>query len=171
MKLIVLSCLLTFSAAELTSISTDFEEGSTSPWNISGRSWNIQSFNLSSVAKLPSGEKYLVASRNLELDSGTADLQSPTFTALPGHFVQFSCWVQSKQNNFQVPPSNYSFNLIHFNSLFKSADFTPRRNRRHSIRVPVHVFKLRVARCFHSFAHKSSHQRFGMQIELSVQST
>jgi len=119
MKLTVLSCLLTFIAAEHTSISTDFEEGSMSPWNTSGNSWNIQSFHLSSFAKPPSGDKYLVAGRNLEVDSGTADLQSPMFTALPGHFFQFSCWVQ--------------VNFIHFNSLFKSADFTPRRDGRHSL--------------------------------------
>jgi hypothetical protein len=165
MKLTVLSCLLTFSAAELTSVSTDFEEGSMSPWNTSGNSWNIQSFHLSSVAKPPSGDKYLVTGRNLEVDSGTADLQSPVFTALPGHFVQFSCWVQAKQNNLQLLFSFYSFNFIHFNSLFKSADFSPRRDGRHSLRVPVHDFKLRVARCFHSSAHQSPHQRFGMQIE------
>jgi len=119
MKLTVLSCLLTFSAAELTSISTDFEEGSMSPWNTSGRSWNIQSFHLSSVAKPPSGDKYLVAGRNLEVDSGTADLQSPVFTALPGHFFQFSCWMQSKQNNLQVLFSFFhsiSFILIRYSN-------------------------------------------------------
>jgi len=74
---------------------------------------------LSSVAKPPSGDKYLVAGRNLEVDSGTADLQSPMFTALPGHFVQFSCWVQAKQNNLQVLFSFFhsiSFILIRYSN-------------------------------------------------------
>ena len=86
-------------------VTSDFESGTMSPWfdqSPAKVNWRVEHFNspaeVNSPAPAPaSGTKYLRATRNSNLTSGLAVLQSPVFTALPGDKVQFSFWIRSQQ--------------------------------------------------------------------------
>ena len=88
-----------------TLVTSDFESGTMSPWfdqSPAKVNWRVEYFyspaEVNSPAPAPaSGTKYLRATRNSNLTSGLAVLQSPVFTALPGDKVQFSFWIRSQQ--------------------------------------------------------------------------
>jgi len=86
-------------------VTNDFESGTTSPWfdqSPAKVNWRVEDFyspaEVNSPAPAPAaGRKYLRATRNSNLTSGLAVLQSPVFTALPGDKVRFSFWIRSQQ--------------------------------------------------------------------------
>ena len=86
-------------------LSNDFESGTMSPWfdQSPGQvQWKVESyespFETDSPAPQPlNGTKYLRSVRNANLQSGTAILSSPLFTALPGDQISFSFWIRSRR--------------------------------------------------------------------------
>jgi hypothetical protein len=86
-------------------VTNDFESGTMSPWfdqSPAKVNWRVEDFSspaeVNSPAPAPAtGTKYLRATRNSNLTSGLAVLQSPVFTALPGDKVRFSFWIRSQQ--------------------------------------------------------------------------
>jgi hypothetical protein len=86
-------------------VTSDFESGTMSPWfdqSPAKVNWRVEDFNspaeVNSPAPAPAtGRKYLRATRNSNLTSGLAVLQSPVFTALPVDKVRFSFWIRSQQ--------------------------------------------------------------------------
>jgi hypothetical protein len=109
--------------------TSDFEDGTMSPWfdqSPAKVNWRVEDYNspaeVSSPAPAPvTGRKYLRATRNSNLTSGLAVLQSPVFTALPGDKVRFSFWIRSQQpqgSNLEVSLSLAQFQGFHFLSFF-----------------------------------------------------
>lgn len=96
-------------------VSSDFESGTMSPWfdQSPGQvNWQVENFDSPFETNSPTpqplnGTKYLRAVRNANLQSGTAILSSPLFTALPGDQISFSFWIRSRRlqtNTLEVIP-------------------------------------------------------------------
>lgn len=94
-------------------LDNDFEGGSANPWfdqSSAYVNWRVEDYSSpteknSTAPPSSTGTKYLRATRNADLASGLAVLNSPILTANPGDKVSFDFWIRSKRpegNNLEV---------------------------------------------------------------------